>query len=64
LLKLLQWRFGYKDGDFERDPKNGGWVEGEGELAWENRPHATSASSSRRRERNSNGANSSASASE
>ncbi|KAJ1302043.1 hypothetical protein OPQ81_000877 [Rhizoctonia solani] len=25
LLKLLQWRFGYKDGDFERDPKTGVW---------------------------------------
>ncbi|KAF8755524.1 hypothetical protein RHS01_05231 [Rhizoctonia solani] len=35
LLKLLQWRFGYKDGDFERDPKSGVWVEGEGEHAWE-----------------------------
>ncbi|CAE7078399.1 unnamed protein product [Rhizoctonia solani] len=52
LLKLLQWRFGYKDGDFERDPKSGGWVEGEGEHAWENRPHPSSASSSRRRNNN------------
>ncbi|KAG8732747.1 hypothetical protein FRC11_011106 [Ceratobasidium sp. 423] len=54
LLKLLQWRFGYKDGDFEREPKTGGWVEGEGEQAWENRPHAASGSSSRRRERTQN----------
>ncbi|CAE6446578.1 unnamed protein product [Rhizoctonia solani] len=53
LLKLLQWRFGYKDGDFEREPKTGGWVEGEGEHAWENRSHPTSGSSARRRERNS-----------
>ncbi|ELU45151.1 hypothetical protein AG1IA_00820 [Rhizoctonia solani AG-1 IA] len=56
LLKLLQWRFGYKDGDFERDPKSGVWVEGEGEHAWENRPHATATSSSRRRERSNNNA--------
>lgn len=51
LLKLLQWRYGYKDGDFERDPKSGNWVDGEGDHVWENR-HASSASSSRRRERN------------
>ncbi|CAE6515084.1 unnamed protein product [Rhizoctonia solani] len=51
LLKLLQWRFGYKDGDFERDPKNGLWVEGEGDQAWENKSHPPSGSSSRRRER-------------
>lgn len=38
LLKLLQWRYGYKDGDFERDPASGGWVDGEGEQAWEARP--------------------------
>ncbi|CAE6338924.1 unnamed protein product [Rhizoctonia solani] len=58
LLKLLQWRFGYKDGDFEREPKSGGWVEGEGDQAWENRPHPASGSSSRRRERNTNAASS------
>lgn len=38
LLKLLQWRYGYKDGDFERDPGTGSWVDGEGEQAWEARP--------------------------
>ncbi|CAE6456701.1 unnamed protein product [Rhizoctonia solani] len=54
LLKLLQWRFGYKDGDFERDPKTSGWVEGEGEQAWENRSHPSTSASSRRRERNQN----------
>ncbi|KAH7345628.1 hypothetical protein B0J17DRAFT_563291 [Rhizoctonia solani] len=51
LLKLLQWRFGYKDGEFERDPKNGLWVEGEGDQAWENKSHPSSGSASRRRER-------------
>ncbi|THH17317.1 hypothetical protein EW146_g3480 [Bondarzewia mesenterica] len=35
LLKLLQHRFGYKDGDFERDPITGNWVEGEGHAPWE-----------------------------
>ncbi|KAB5588571.1 hypothetical protein CTheo_7985 [Ceratobasidium theobromae] len=48
LLKLLQWRYGYKDGDFERDPGSGGWVDGEGEHAWENRPHPPSTSTARR----------------
>ncbi|KAG8711213.1 hypothetical protein FRC08_016188 [Ceratobasidium sp. 394] len=49
LLKLLQWRFGYKDGDFERDPASGEWVDGEGEQAWE--PTRTAGSSSSRRHR-------------
>jgi len=35
LLKLLERRFGYKDGDFERDPNTGGWVSGEGHALWE-----------------------------
>ncbi|TFY57620.1 hypothetical protein EVG20_g8468 [Dentipellis fragilis] len=35
LLKLLQQRFGYKDGDFERDSVSGLWVEGEGHAPWE-----------------------------
>ncbi|KAF7350532.1 hypothetical protein MVEN_01359000 [Mycena venus] len=26
LLKLLQQRYGYKDGDFERDPRTGDWI--------------------------------------
>ncbi|KAG9099112.1 hypothetical protein FRC06_005637 [Ceratobasidium sp. 370] len=50
LLKLLQWRFAYKDGDFERDPGTGEWVEGEGEQAWESsRPNGGSSSSRRHR---------------
>ena len=35
LLKLLQRRYGYKDGDFERDPITGNWIEGEGHAPWE-----------------------------
>ncbi|KAJ6571860.1 hypothetical protein B0H19DRAFT_670858 [Mycena capillaripes] len=35
LLKLLQQRYGYKDGDFERDPRTGDWIPGEGPAYWE-----------------------------
>ena len=35
LLKLLQQRYNYRDGDFERDPVTGNWVEGEGANQWE-----------------------------
>ncbi|KAF8189973.1 hypothetical protein K438DRAFT_1971465 [Mycena galopus ATCC 62051] len=35
LLKLLQQRYGYKDGDFERDLRTGDWVPGEGPARWE-----------------------------
>lgn len=35
LLRLLQTRYGYQDGDFERDPKSGEWVQGEGNVLWE-----------------------------
>ncbi|KAH7910347.1 hypothetical protein BJ138DRAFT_1153130 [Hygrophoropsis aurantiaca] len=35
LLQLLQKRYGYRDGDFERDPVTGDWVEGEGHVYWE-----------------------------
>ncbi|KAI6006935.1 hypothetical protein EDD15DRAFT_2207691 [Pisolithus albus] len=35
LLRLLQTRYGYQDGDFERDPKTGEWVQGEGNVLWE-----------------------------
>ncbi|KAH9941223.1 uncharacterized protein BXZ73DRAFT_88388 [Epithele typhae] len=35
LLKLLQERYGYQDGDFERDPVTGNWIEGEGAAYWE-----------------------------
>ncbi|KAG9111565.1 hypothetical protein FRC07_008041 [Ceratobasidium sp. 392] len=27
LLKLLEWRYNYKDGDFDRDPVTGQWVQ-------------------------------------
>ena len=35
LLKLLQQRYGYRDGDFERDSLTGDWVENEGPARWE-----------------------------
>ncbi|KAF9256597.1 hypothetical protein L218DRAFT_949851 [Marasmius fiardii PR-910] len=35
LLKLLQQRYGYRDGDFERDPRTGDWMVGEGHGKWE-----------------------------
>lgn len=35
LLQLLQERYGYRDGDFERDPRTGEWLEGEGAARWE-----------------------------
>ncbi|PPQ70946.1 hypothetical protein CVT26_014250 [Gymnopilus dilepis] len=35
LLKLLQKRYGYKDGDFEHDPITEQWFEGESPEAWE-----------------------------
>ncbi|KAJ7770615.1 hypothetical protein B0H16DRAFT_1715273 [Mycena metata] len=35
LLKLLQTRYGYKDGDFERDSRTGDWLHGEGPAMWE-----------------------------
>ncbi|KAJ6590497.1 hypothetical protein DFH09DRAFT_1026498 [Mycena vulgaris] len=35
LLKLLETRYGYKDGDFERDSRTGDWVPGEGPAFWE-----------------------------
>jgi hypothetical protein len=37
LLKLLQKRYGYKDGDFERESISGSWMEGEGPGPWEAR---------------------------
>lgn len=39
LLKLLQERYGYRDGDFERDPLTGKWMEGEGPEKWEQEVH-------------------------
>lgn len=35
LLKLLQRRYGYRDGDFERDAVTGDWTDGEGPEFWE-----------------------------
>ncbi|TDL24562.1 hypothetical protein BD410DRAFT_719033 [Rickenella mellea] len=35
LLKLLQQRYNYQDGDFERDPVSGNWLDGEGPGPWE-----------------------------
>lgn len=35
LLKLMQRRFGYKDGDFERDSRTGEWLPNEGHMRWE-----------------------------
>ncbi|CAE6468495.1 unnamed protein product [Rhizoctonia solani] len=26
LLRLLEWRYGYRDGDFDRDPATGQWI--------------------------------------
>lgn len=37
LLKILQMRYGYRDGDFERDIATGEWVEGEGHAMWEHK---------------------------
>ncbi|KAK7033666.1 hypothetical protein VNI00_012666 [Paramarasmius palmivorus] len=35
LLRLLQRRYGYQDGDFERDSRTGEWTPGEGHIKWE-----------------------------
>ncbi|KAI8986752.1 hypothetical protein BD414DRAFT_416056 [Trametes punicea] len=35
LLRLLQRRYGYRDGDFERDPVTGNWIGDEGAVKWE-----------------------------
>jgi len=35
LLKLLQTRYNYKDGDFERDPTTGNWLPGDEAVVWE-----------------------------
>lgn len=35
LLRLLEKRYGYRDGDFERDPMTGAWADGEGPERWE-----------------------------
>ncbi|TFK67578.1 hypothetical protein BDN72DRAFT_842850 [Pluteus cervinus] len=48
LLRLLQRRFGYRDGEFERDPRTGEWVEGEGPARWEQLAQSNSPISRRR----------------
>ena len=50
LLRLLKRRYGYKDGDFERDPTTGEWVEGEGAAVWEQQANSGSSSRSRPRQ--------------
>ena len=40
LLKLLQQRYGYQDGDFERNPITGDWVANEGPAHWEGQAHS------------------------
>lgn len=35
LLHLLEKRYGYRDGDFEREPLTGQWTENEGPERWE-----------------------------
>ncbi|KAG7446787.1 uncharacterized protein BT62DRAFT_980425 [Guyanagaster necrorhizus] len=40
LLKLLQERYGYRDGDFERDPRTGDWMAGDGPEKWEQQLHS------------------------
>ncbi|KAG5724830.1 hypothetical protein E4T56_gene12627 [Termitomyces sp. T112] len=47
LLRLLQQRYGYQDGDFERNGLTGEWLKGEGAAYWQSQIHA--GSSSRRR---------------
>ncbi|KAI0360527.1 hypothetical protein OH77DRAFT_1493003 [Trametes cingulata] len=47
LLKLLQRRYGYRDGDFDRDPVTGNWLEGQSASYWEEKA-ASGASYSRR----------------
>lgn len=47
LLKLLENRYGYKDGDFERDPHLDCWIDGESPSSWELK--AQSGPASRRR---------------
>ncbi|KAG6843789.1 hypothetical protein H0H87_000475 [Tephrocybe sp. NHM501043] len=47
LLKLLQQRYGYQDGDFERNAVTGEWLKGEGAAYWEAQVQA--GTSSRRR---------------
>ncbi|EIW77158.1 hypothetical protein CONPUDRAFT_129354 [Coniophora puteana RWD-64-598 SS2] len=49
LLHLLKERYGYRDGDFERDRITGDWVEGEGGHVWEQRALAGSTNARKNR---------------
>ncbi|KAH9852472.1 hypothetical protein C2E23DRAFT_868631 [Lenzites betulinus] len=49
LLTLLEQRYGYRDGDFERNPVTGSWVEGEGPEKWEQKAASGAAYSRRNR---------------
>lgn len=40
LLKLLEKRYGYKDGDFEHNTATGEWAEGESPSVWEQKAHS------------------------
>ncbi|KAG2143505.1 uncharacterized protein EDB93DRAFT_1251917 [Suillus bovinus] len=48
LLKLLQERYEYRDGDFERNPTTGDWESDEGSVLWEQKL-LSGASNSRKR---------------
>ncbi|OAX40824.1 hypothetical protein K503DRAFT_768246 [Rhizopogon vinicolor AM-OR11-026] len=50
LLKLLQERYGYRDGDFERNSATGNWVDGEGSAMWEQKLLSGSSSSRKKGE--------------
>ena len=47
LLRLLRDTFAYSDGEFERDPATGEWVEGEGARLWEEKAAARTLSTGR-----------------
>ncbi|PCH44961.1 hypothetical protein WOLCODRAFT_145266 [Wolfiporia cocos MD-104 SS10] len=49
LLKLLQERYGYRDGDFDRDPITGNWIDGEDAAYWEAKLAAGAASARKTR---------------
>ena len=52
LLDLLQKRYGYRDGDFDRDSSTGNWLHGQSAEYWEAK--AASGTSTRRQNRSDN----------
>ncbi|KAF9446571.1 hypothetical protein P691DRAFT_783510 [Macrolepiota fuliginosa MF-IS2] len=50
LLRLLQQRYGYKDGDFDHDPQTMQWHPGQDPETWERQAHSGSSSRARRSE--------------